>query len=213
MTTGIVLDPIGLCIWAHPDAFRKDAVCLHFHQFFARGNSVHKRFLADLEDACDIPASAAFHQMFGTRHAEMAAARDIAQRKERDAIISPHNRTVRREGVGVLKSDRAHFLLPNPAVARDDNLELVDVMEMRINPRARIGPLYQEALRFHTDRARRSEIITSPSHTILADGFPNIGFRRGNCPHHRSSSWLRCKSYSPILNEYPFPMPISLSSV
>ena len=132
-------------------------------------------------------------------------------RAQRDPVLSPHHvagagvegvaqgevgeprgsgvdRAVRSEGTGEVHRDRPHGVRPERALTRDDNLELVRLVEMRVCHLARIL-LDQEGHWKHRILrrigvagrhvvARRAEIKRVPeAHAVARRSAPAVGLR------------------------------------
>ena len=96
------------------------------------------------------------------RHGEKAAAGDGSEGEEGKALLFTNDWAIGRVGVGVLKGHRISGLFAHPARSLDDNLELIDVMEMRFDPGIRIKSVDQKRLRVFVDNARTADIVDPP---------------------------------------------------
>ena len=89
-----------------------------------------------------------------------------------------------------MEGNRFNGPLTDGSAAADDDLELIDIVEVRVDERIRIRPLDHKALRTLIDGAPRAEIIVAPAGSALAFIFDYLGIVGGDSSH--GCSLLNC---------------------
>ncbi len=105
----------------------------------------------------------------GARHGKIPPTSDSTKGEKANAVITPDDWAVRGIGIGILKGDGLNLFFTHAAITSGNDLELVDVVEMRRHPWIGVRALNQKGLGTGFQRSGCPHII--PYHTNPAGTF------------------------------------------
>lgn len=103
-------------------------------------------------------------------------------------MIRRHNGTIGREGIGILEGEGTHGLLADVAIAVDHHLELIYVVEMRLDACPGKRADHEERLRRLAELAGFTEIAVALAHAAGDLDVADAGFRAGDSKHDVAST-------------------------